>query len=86
MSAYMQVYPNPVQSTATLVFSAEKANTRYQVVVTDVNGKAVLTSTGITNSGRNVLQLNMNQYANGMYLVKLIGDGETRTIKLYKEK
>ncbi|HRH51555.1 MAG TPA: T9SS type A sorting domain-containing protein, partial [Panacibacter sp.] len=85
-TTYIKVYPNPVQSIATLVFSAQKANIRYEIVVTDVKGKAILTRSGITNTGQNMLKFNMNGYANGMYLVQLISDGETRTMKLYKEK
>jgi len=82
---YLKIYPNPTSSVATLEFNAEKGS-KYQIVVTDVVGKPIITTSGVAGATANTLQLDMNKHAAGMYLVTLITAEGAKTAKLYKEK
>jgi len=82
---YLKIYPNPTSSVAPLEFNAEKGS-KYQIVVTDVVGKPIITTSGVAGATANTLQLDMNKHAAGMYLVTLITADGAKTAKLYKEK
>src|SRR4051794_6483598 len=82
---HLEIYPNPTNSIATIVFDAKKGS-KYQIVVTDVIGKPVIKTSGIGGFSKNTIQLNMNDQANGTYFITLITKDATRTAKLYKEK
>ncbi len=58
--SYLRAYPNPTQSIANVLFNADKTGSKYEIVVTDVYGKAILRKSGVTNIGDNMLQLDMS--------------------------
>jgi hypothetical protein len=77
-------YPNPTKSVANISFNANKTEA-YQLSLTDLTGKQLLQKTGNTLVGKNILQVNLSNYASGMYIVKLIINGKIQTLKVYKE-
>jgi hypothetical protein len=81
---YLKVYPNPAASIATVAFNA-RSDIKYEIVVTDLVGKAILKTSSVTVAGENTVQLNMSKYSAGTYLVTLITAEGTKTVKLYKE-
>ena len=77
-------YPNPAKQIATLKFSSTQKE-KYTINITDLTGKIILHSEGITNGGTNIIQLNVSNFANGVYIVNLIKGGkEKQTLKLIK--
>jgi hypothetical protein len=81
----VKVYPNPANSIVTVTFNS-KQESKYEIVVTDLIGKPIIKTSGISLTGRNEIKLDMSKYALGMYLITLAAEESTRTIKLYKEK
>jgi len=81
---HLKIYPNPTTSIATVEFNGKKGS-KYQLVVTDAIGKPVIITSGIAGM-ENMVHLNMDKQAGGMYLVTLITAEGTKTAKLYKEK
>ena len=76
------IYPNPAQTIATVSFKAEG---KYIVYVSDVNGKLVQTVTGVSNSGDNHVQLKLNGLAKGTYVVTIVDENKNKqSLKLEK--
>jgi Leucine-rich repeat (LRR) protein len=76
-------YPNPASKIVTLLFNASG---KYSLAITDVSGKTLQTKTGIAIKGTNVIQLNINKYASGVYFITIIDEKNNRqTLRLSKE-
>ena len=79
------VSPNPTKDIAQLLFTSEAA-IKYTVTLTDNNGKLLMHKTGITVSGENVVSMDVHNYANGIFVVKLIAStGEIKRTKFLKQ-
>jgi Leucine-rich repeat (LRR) protein len=79
----VSLYPNPAKTNAMLSFMADG---KYTITLTDLSGKTLQTKTGIANKSSNTVQLNVSNYASGMYLIT-INDEKNRkqTLRLSKE-
>ena len=82
-TTYFNVYPNPVQSNATIVFSSLKTGNRFEVVLTNAVGKTLFTKSGLTIAGKNMLPLDLSKLPGGMYLVRLITKDIIQIQKLF---
>lgn len=69
-------YPNPSSDKMTIAFSSVN-ETNYTVTLTDVMGRIVLTDNNYAIEGDNQYELNLNDVANGIYMV-MITTGDTQ--------
>ncbi len=79
-SKFVSLYPNPNKGSFSILV---KRNTTKDVAVTilDVYGKIVYTE----KINKNEFELNVNNFPNGMYFVKLSSDEINETLKFVKE-
>jgi len=68
------VYPNPVNSAATILFHQADA-----INILDLSGKLIAQ---FSNPVGNKLELNTSEFQNGIYLIQLINNGKVETKKL----
>ncbi|HVX28795.1 MAG TPA: leucine-rich repeat domain-containing protein [Parafilimonas sp.] len=79
----VSVYPNPAKTNATVSFNAEG---RYTLTIIDLSGNILQTRTGVANKGANSIQLDVSNYASGMYLITIIDEkNRKQTLRLDKE-
>lgn len=78
-SLQAKVYPNPATTKATLQLTGASANAT--VIVTDLSGKTMWTST--TNKAN--IALPVQQFAKGMYLVTITSDAATTTLHFLRQ-
>ncbi len=76
-AAVVSVYPNPVKS----VLNIENSETISSVKVFNLLGQQVIAK----NIGANLGQLDMSALASGTYIVKVLSNDQTKTIKVIKE-
>jgi hypothetical protein len=85
LAAGATVYPNPANSNCTVVFNAEN-NSKYSIIVADITGKQLLKKDWIASAGENKVALDVNKFAQGMYLIMIINDKDEKIVlKLNKE-
>jgi hypothetical protein len=68
-SAIAGIYPNPANSSTSLVFTGVAGEAK--VTVLDLTGKEVMNSVITANNGLNQVSLNTNELNNGTYIVRL---------------
>ena len=80
----INAYPNPVRDISTIEIDSP---TQQDIVMNLLNaeGKMVQTITMKAVKGINIKKINMNNYAAGSYLLKIIMNGDVQTIKIIKE-
>jgi len=79
------VYPNPTKQTVTAEFTTDKQE-KYTIEITDMAGKKLLISQGVSNSGENVIKFAVDNLTSGIYIINLINNNrQTQSIKLLKE-
>lgn len=78
----MAVYPNPVTSSSTLVYSIMQ-NAQVEISITDVLGKQVVIYSNNETAGKHELKL--NALASGVYFVKIKANENAKTIKVIAE-
>jgi hypothetical protein len=78
------VYPNPVQSKVTAVFNTSKAGARFEIVVSNTVGTTLFTHSGITLAGKNMLQFDLGNLPQGIYLIRLITPESSHARRLFK--
>jgi hypothetical protein len=77
------VYPDPAKTTVTVTFNATGNCT---LLLTDVSGTVLQTKTAIAVKGTNIIQLDVNRYATGVYFVTLINElKQTQTRQFHKQ-
>lgn len=64
------IYPNPVSDEASITFFAN-ANEDFSVKVFDINGKEILSSSGLTVSDKNMISINVQALNAGIYFYEL---------------
>ena len=72
----VSMYPNPAAGEVTLEVNGAEGS--IQVIVTDMNGKVVY------QAGEPIVHFGSN-LPSGLYIVRIIGEKETQTLKLLKE-
>ena len=85
-TAYIKAFPNPTQSEITVIFNALQTGQPYKLLVADALGEAVFSNAGKTNSGRNMVKIDLRKYKNGIYNLTLFTNNEIKAIKIIKEK
>jgi hypothetical protein len=66
----LNVYPNPSASISTVVIHSS-SNEESSIEISDLTGKPVFTNTLMLSAGQNVLQVDTEKWAKGIYLLKL---------------
>jgi hypothetical protein len=75
-------YPNPTSGKLNVSFTAS-ANVKYTLKVVDMIGQTLISQPGFSQEGQNLQELNLSNFAKGIYLVTIEGVGsETRTIRI----
>ncbi|QMU29747.1 isopeptide-forming domain-containing fimbrial protein [Adhaeribacter radiodurans] len=78
-----KLYPNPAQDKVNLQFSAI-ANGTAAIEIMDAKGRRVKTQLITVTSGQNIIVLNIQDLATGMYVLYLNGNNMHSTIQLIK--
>ena len=79
-SVDMKVYPNPANVTVNVAVAGVKGKTNVQVF--DMSGKAVIsTQVNVENDGQ-IISLPVDNFAQGMYFIKLVNGDAMMTKKL----
>ena len=81
----LSVYPNPVQSNATIDFNLNEASD-VRLDVVNVLGQTLISNNYNANSGNNSIDINVDKLTNGIYFANLIAKGEVKTIKITVSK
>jgi hypothetical protein len=80
----VKLFPNPAQQEVSLAFSSKKAGD-YQLRITDLTGKTMLTSHQTANVGVNAARLNVSNLVPGLYLAEIRSGESVQTIKFVKQ-
>ena len=79
ISDKVELYPNPASASTTISFA--NTNDRINAIeITDITGKIVKNI--LPQSNQNLIQINIDSFSSGLYLVKLIGENSVMTKKL----
>lgn len=73
------VFPNPFQSTITIRLGSVSPE---RIEIFDITGKLIAHQTFFSNAKE--IQMNLNDYANGVYFVKIVSDGKYCIKKIIK--
>lgn len=82
-SFVLNVFPNPVRTSATLTFDLPEA-ADVLVYITDAAGKEVQKLQMQGNKGLNIQKINMSTFAAGSYMLKVTAGGEVRALSVVK--
>ncbi|MEI6412236.1 MAG: HYR domain-containing protein, partial [Bacteroidota bacterium] len=69
----LALFPNPASGTVSIIFELTTEQT-YQIMLHDMNGKMVLLQKGDGARGENQVPLDLENLANGLYIVELRSD------------
>jgi|GEM_PF-5406833 len=80
---YIRIYPNPVSDKLTIEFDLSTLS-NVRIEITDILGKKIQESQSIENPGRHQIQISLRRetIAKGIYLLKLIRNGNVQVRKL----
>ena len=79
-----QVYPNPATDKATVKFTATTA-AQYHLNMTDVIGRNVLSTDGTASEGINMVDLDLNNLAKGVYMLSIMSGDNNEQIRVVVE-
>jgi hypothetical protein len=82
--AAMLVYPNPSNGEVTLNLSGI-TSTQVQVRVLDAMGKQLLNKQ-VSVDGNFTTEMNLNELANGLYMIEVVYNGQSMTQRLMIQK
>lgn len=80
----INLYPNPAANTAAVTFTAVNP-AKYELTVTNMMGKTLLTKKGNVNSGSNKIDMNIATLRKDTYVVNLKYDDKAVQLKLQKQ-
>ena len=75
-SLRVSLFPNPSQG----IFKLELNQAANALSITDLNGKTLW-----TEAGKTTYTINLMDYAKGIYILKVSGNGSSQYFKLFKE-
>ncbi len=78
----INIYPNPTYGTVTIQFN-NQTSTSKKLIVNTIAGKELLKTD--LNSNPKVVIIDLSNYVNGIYIIKLIQSGQTYTYKVMKK-
>lgn len=81
-----KLFPNPTSGMATLLLEVKK-NCTVKISVMDIAGKTVQTVfNGETTTGNQSFDINTNDLSSGIYMVTIVAEGKTKTLKFVVAK
>lgn len=82
----LSIFPNPVADMTSIAFYIpEKWNYSYTIEIFNTNGELVISRTEtITTKGNQTLELDLSQLSQGMYVMKIEGEGNSLYQKFIK--
>lgn len=81
----LMIYPNPATSNVSLQFNANKES-KYTIQLHDITGRLLQIKKITATNGLNRVNFNVNNYAQGIYMITLMdADKNKRTLKFTKE-
>jgi len=80
-ASLLKIHPNPATQDVSVQFSSKK-NKSYELGVFDTQGKQLLKQSGICSENKTDVNINDNQLSPGIYFIKVVSDGLTRSEKL----
>jgi hypothetical protein len=79
-----KAFPNPTASDATLALEIHQAG-QFEIILYDMSGRMVQSIySGELLEGRQNFQVELSQENSGMYLVKVLSNGQNETLKIQK--
>jgi hypothetical protein len=78
------VFPNPANAVITIQFDVMKRG-NYSVELFDMSGKQLLYKKGISISGTNKINIDVNKFLPGTYLVNINENGQNKMLKFFKK-
>lgn len=82
--ASLTAYPNPVVGELNINFISDEEHA-YRMELINVNGQKVWSTEGQTNEGMNMLKVNLQDFADGIYSLNLIEGDNINTIRIFKK-
>jgi hypothetical protein len=77
-------YPNPTQINSTIALDIEKEG-QFDIMMYNMNGQLIQNiHSGILSEGRQQFEVEMYDLNSGMYIVKVISQGQEETLKIQK--
>ncbi len=73
-SQLIEIYPNPANFSTNVVFNSENES-NYELNIIDLAGRKVASSTGKSFEGTNKVEVDLTQFASGLYHVQVIING-----------
>ena len=80
----VNLYPNPADEELNISFHAIN-NEKMTIVLTDLTGKTIQTTTIQANEGENLVLLNTSDFAKGLYFVNLLSGTKRTTLQFVKK-
>ena len=80
----VNLYPNPADEELNISFHAIN-NEKMSIVLTDLTGKTIQTTTIQANEGENLVLLNTSDFAKGVYFVNLLSGTKRTTLQFVKK-
>lgn len=80
----MVAYPNPAHDKLNVVFNSNSVG-KYTVRMIDITGRMVLNQQNTTQEGTNVLEIDLTNYAKGIYTLSLITSEGSKQVRLTVE-
>lgn len=80
----INLYPNPTDGDVQIAFSSVNSGNLVSVVVTDITGKQIQTTSLVAGEGNNLLILTTDGLASGSYFVKMSDASGSKTLTFVK--
>ena len=85
LTSEMIAYPNPTSGKLNVSFTA-LAKEKYTLKLTDLVGRVMMSMPSTSEEGANLQELDLSNYAKGMYLLSIEKEGmEPQTIRIVVE-
>jgi len=82
---FYKVYPNPAQNLLNFDYTAFNILDNFMVVITDLQGKELEEISFVPQNGTHQLQIDISNYAAGVYVLNVQTDSYQRSFKFIKE-
>ncbi|MBC8048215.1 MAG: T9SS type A sorting domain-containing protein [Fimbriimonadaceae bacterium] len=81
----LEVYPNPVADKVAVEFDADGGKD-MTFALQDISGRNLLNFNYVTYSGKNILPIDLREFANGLYLLQIRSSDKMTTLKILVSK
>ena len=78
----MSIFPNPTNGSVFL--TNEGSNEVFNIELTDVNGKVIVTQNATIN-GTQKTEISLSNLESGFYLIRAFNDNANKTFRIIKE-